>query len=55
MERVNLKRARSEESSYTLQSKMFVDEKIVDTHDVNKMKEIHGKLKKSNLNGTLLS
>ncbi|KAM7347910.1 apoptosis regulatory protein Siva-like [Cochliomyia hominivorax] len=43
MERVNLKRMRSEESPYTLQNKMHVNEKIVDSHDSNKMKQIHDK------------
>ncbi|XP_037812925.1 apoptosis regulatory protein Siva-like [Lucilia sericata] len=46
MQRVSLKRMRSEESPYTLQTKMHVNEKIVDSHDANKMKEIHAKTTK---------
>ncbi|TMW50371.1 hypothetical protein DOY81_004556 [Sarcophaga bullata] len=46
MNSVSLKRTRSEEPPYTMQSKMFVNEKIVDAHDDNKMKEIHDKTKK---------
>lgn len=42
MERVSLKRMRSEESPYTLQTKMHVNEKLVNSHDQNKMKQIHG-------------
>lgn len=46
MQRVSLKRMRSEESSpYILQTKMHVNEKIVDSHDSNKMKQIYGKMK----------
>lgn len=46
MNSVSLKRPRSDEASYTPQTKMFVNEKIVNAHDDNKMKEIHGKPKK---------
>ena len=42
MDKVSLKRMRSEESPYTLQTKMHVNEKIVNSHDQNKMKQIHG-------------
>ncbi|XP_005180795.1 apoptosis regulatory protein Siva-like [Musca domestica] len=47
MQRVSLKRMRSEESSpYILQTKMHVNEKIVDSHDSNKMKQIYAKTTK---------
>ncbi|XP_013117059.2 apoptosis regulatory protein Siva [Stomoxys calcitrans] len=45
MERACLKRMRSEEDSspFVLQRKMHVNEKIMDSRDNNKMKQIHAK------------
>ena len=55
MDSVGLKRPRSEESPYTLQSKKFVNEKIVNAHDDSKMKEIHGESMVTELSETFLS
>lgn len=39
-----LKRQRSDESIFSLQSKIFVNEKLANSCDANKMKQIYGKL-----------
>lgn len=38
-----LKRQRSEESVFSVQSKIYVNEKLANTCDSNKMKQIYGK------------
>uniref|UniRef100_A0A1A9W214 Apoptosis regulatory protein Siva n=1 Tax=Glossina brevipalpis TaxID=37001 RepID=A0A1A9W214_9MUSC len=46
MEKISLKRNRSEESLYGLQTKMYINEKIVNLHDNKKMKQIHDRTTK---------
>jgi len=45
MTTINRKRRRSISSEYifTIQSKYFINQQLVDLNDENKMKEIHGK------------
>ncbi|XP_037936577.1 apoptosis regulatory protein Siva-like [Teleopsis dalmanni] len=43
MEAVGRKRIRSDESPFVLQSKMFINEKVLDNNSSERMKDIHNK------------
>ncbi|KAI9588939.1 apoptosis regulatory protein Siva-like [Glossina fuscipes] len=46
MEKISLKRNRSEDALYGLQAKMYINDKIMNSHDDNKMKQIHDRTTK---------